>query len=220
MTTEIAGTLETPPPAKTFTETEVEELMRKRHERTNENLRLQHEENKRLKSKLEELESKTQKGTATVDDMQQLEAAKTAATQSQAQGLSPEQMQRMVEMGMQHKELENKLIEANQKDPEFARLLKEGNKLSLEEVVETAYLPNAPAVIKQLMKDKKAFALFKASQMEGPVSMMTVLNNLSDKLESTAEKPAASQYKPAEPLSDASDEDQNFDEGDYIKGKY
>jgi hypothetical protein len=211
-------------PVKTFTESEVEEMVRRRRERDAEALRLQHEENKRLKAKLEELESKAQKGTATVEEMTQLQTAKDAAAKTQEQGYSPEDVKNIIAWEMQQKELTSKLEEARDKDPEFAKLLKDGNKLFAEEVAETAYLPNAPAVIKLLMKDKKSLDLFRRAAMnyqrDGGTAVMMVLNNLSDQLAGTEEKPTPSPFKPAERLSDASDEDQNFDESDYISSKY
>jgi uncharacterized membrane protein YheB (UPF0754 family) len=205
---------------KAFTEDEVQELIRKRTERERENSRLLHEDNKRLKSKLEELESKMQKGTASDQDMVQLQAAKQAAAQGQAQGYTPEQVKHIVAWEMQQKELGSKLEEAREKDPEFAKLIKDGNKIFAEEVAETAYLPNAPAVVKYLMKDQKSLMALRAAWQEGRSQVMMVLNNLSDRLSTDQEKPAPSQFKPAEQLSDASDDNQNFDEKDYISSKY
>lgn len=206
--------------SKIFTEDETNELIKKRTERERENSRLLHDENSRLKKRLEDLESKMQKGTASDDDMVQLQTAKQASAQAQAENYTPDQVRHIVDYAMQQKELGGKLEEARDKDPEFAKLLKDGNKLFQEEVNEMAYLPNAPAVVKHLMKDQKSLLALRAAWREGRSSVMMVLNNLSDRLADNQEKPVPSQFKPAEQLSDSSDEDQNFNEKDYISKNY
>ena len=224
MTTEIEESLAAGAPSnvKTFNESEVEEMLKKRRERDAEALRLQHEDNKRLRSRLEELERNAQKGTASDADMMQLQTAKNAVAQGQAQGYSRDEVQNIVAWELQQKQLEDKLYDAKEKDPEFAKLIDENknkqNKLFSEDIALTAYLPNPAAVIKQLMKDDKSLRALRMARSESEA--MLVLNNLSDRLSGNEEKPAPSQYKPAEPLSDASDEDQNFDEKDYISSKY
>ena len=232
-----------PAAPRTFTESEMEDVIRKRRERDAENLRLQHEENKRLKKEaddlkrqLEELERKAQKGTASDDELGQLQTAKKAAEQAvvqgQQQGLTYEQIKSQaiaeVNWEMQQKQLENKMTDAREKDPEFAKLVDANNKINdpntklfHEEVAEMAYLPNAPAVIKQVLKDPKSMAVLKAAFAErSRTSVMMVLNNLSDRLSTNEEKPQPSSFKPAEYLSDATDDDQAFDESSYISSKY
>lgn len=213
--------------SKTFSQSEVEKMIKERTDRERENSRLKHEENERLKKELSDLSSKMQKGIATTDEMTQLQTATKAAEQGQQQGYSQEDVQRLVEGAMQQKDLESKLMTAKEKDPEFKKLVEENaktNAVSMDHVLGTAYLPNAVAVVKHLMKDKKSLDLYNAAianvGVDRGVSAMMVLNNLSDKLQGSAEKPMESQYKPAEHLSDASDEDQNFDESSYIGSKY
>jgi hypothetical protein len=214
--------------SKMFTEDEVKAMMEKtvkdRLAREAENTRLQKEENERLKKQLEELHRKADKGTATTDELAQIQTANYTAANAQAQGIPFEQARQMVKQEMQMEEFHSKLEEARDKDPEFAKLLKDGNKLYSEEVDELAYLPNAASVIKHLLKDKKSFELLRTAtrnyQRDGGIGFKMVANNLSDKLADTQEKPMPSQFKPAEQLSDASDEDQNFDEKNYISSKY
>jgi hypothetical protein len=240
MTTEINVDNETP---INNSDKDWEEVIKKRRERDAETIRLQHEENKRLKKEadelkrqLEDLEKKAQKGTASDDELGQLQTAKKAAeqaiTQGQQQGYTYEQIKSQavaeVEWEMKQKQLESKMMDAREKDPEFAKMVDANNKLTdpnaklfHEEVSEMAYLPNAPAVIKQLLKDPKSMAVLKAAFAErSRTSVMMVLNNLSDRLAGNEAKPQPSSYKPPEYLSDSSDDDQSFDESSYISSKY
>lgn len=211
-------------PEKTYSQAEVERMITERRARDAEQLRLKNEETKQLKARMQELESKMQKGTATTDEMSQLQSAKTTAEHGQQQGYSNEDVQNMVNWEMQKKELGNKLIEAHKKDPEFAKLVKEGNKITEDEAMFTAYLPNGPAVVKHLLKDKKSLDLYRAGLnnygRDGGVLAMQILNNLSDQLDSNKEAAHPSNYTPAPELADASDEDQAFDEANYISSKY
>lgn len=216
---------------KTFTQSEVESMIKARTDREREQLRLKHEENERLKSKmqdfetkLQDLQEKVQTGTATTDETQQLQTAKTAAQQGAREGYSEDELKNIVSWEMQKQAFTNKLMDANKKDPEFSKLVKEGQKLEEHEVMGLAYLPNGTAVLKQLLKDPKALAVYRAGIQNAPndngVAAMTYLNSLSDRIGATTEKPAPSSFQPAEQLSDASDEDQGFDETDYVSKNY
>lgn len=208
---------------KMFSQDEVEQLIRDRTEKERVNSRLKNEENEKLKRQLEDYEAKLQKGTASADEMQQLDTAKQAAAQGQQQGYTAEQVQSFVSMAMEQKQLETKLQDAYEKDPEFKKLVEENKKtgaLSGDEVLATAYLPNSVAVVKHIMKDPKSLAVYKTAQMRSPTEVMMVLNNFSDRLSDKQEVAHASTYEPAAPLSDASDESQAFDLKNYINSKY
>lgn len=216
-----------------FTNDEVEEIVRRRRDRDAENLRNQIEENKKLKGQLEELESKLQKGTASTEEIQQLQTAKETATKGQQQGYTPDQVQGMVQMAMEQKELENKILDAYQKDPEFKKLADSNKELTNKnapnglyepEILAMSYLPNAVAVAKHLMKDPKAMSVFKTAlanaNFDRGVSAMMVLNDFSDRLGSKQELAHPSAYEPAAQLPEASDETQAFDLKNYINSKY
>jgi hypothetical protein len=215
------------PNERLFTQEEVTRMSEDRRKRDAEALRLKHEENQRLledkknlETKLQDIEKRMQAGTASTQDMQQYQAAEQGAQKAQQQGVPPEQYAAMVDYGMRVRELETKIKDAHDKDPEFAKLIKDGNKLSPEHVVETAFLKNSPAVIKHLMKDPEDYQIylnaFARGQIDGGVSAQMVLKNISDKLSSSNERPKPSQYQPPQELGDNSDEDQDFNEDDYI----
>lgn len=235
MTTEVLDTttIEQQKSPKVFTQDEVEQLIRDRTEKERVNSRLKNEENEKLKKQLEELESKMQKGTASTEEMQQLETAKQTAAQGQMQGYTPEQVQTMVQAGIEQEKLGNKIQDAYQKDPEFKKLVDNNKSLTEKhapnglyepEVVAMAHLPNAVAVAKLLMKDPKSMAVFKKAvsnvSYDGGVSAMMVLNNFSDRLSDQQEVAHPSTYEPAAELSDNSDESQSFDLKNYIDSKY
>ena len=216
-----------------FTKSEVEEMMRRRRERDAENLKKQIQENNELKSRLEELESKLQKGTASTEEMSQLQTAKDTAVQGQQQGLSPEEIQARVNFELQKKDFETKIKEAYDKDPEFKKLVDNNktlnqknapNGLNEEDVLTLSYLPNSVAVAKHLMKDPKSMMVFKTamarSQFDGGISVMMVLNDYSDRLGAQQETAHASSYEPATPLPETGDESQSFDILNHINSKY
>jgi hypothetical protein len=226
-------TIEQQKSPQVFTQEEVEKLIRDRTEKERVNSRLKSEENEKLKKQLEEYEAKLQKGTATASEIQQLDTAKQAAGNAQMQGFTPEQVQAQVQMAMEQKEMEGKLTDAYQKDPEFKKLVDENKKatearspnaLSIEEVLATAYLPNSIAVVKHLMKDPKSMTVFKTALSRAPydggINAMMVLNNFSDRLSDKQEMAHPSTYEPAAELSDNSDESQAFDLKNYIDSKY
>jgi hypothetical protein len=228
------STVTTQQPAREmYTNDEVEEMVRRRRERDAENLKKQIEENNKLKSKLEELESKLQKGTASTDEMAQLQTAKDTAMQGQQQGMSPEEVQARVNQALEQKQFETKIKEAYDKDPEFKKLV-DNNKVLNEknapnglyehDILTMSYLPNSVAVAKQLMKDPKAMMVFKTAMarmpIDGGVSAMMVLNDYSDRLGATQETAHASSYEPAKELPETGDESQSFDLTAHINSKY
>jgi hypothetical protein len=213
----------TPPQSnKLFTEEEASEFVRQRRARDAEALRLKNEEIKRLKSKLENLEKKEEQGRASVDDMQQLVTAKQAIQEGVQKGYTEEELSMHVEMAMKQKELMNQLVDAKEKDQDFSDLWVKGNQLRTEEVMATAYLPNAPAVVKLLLKDKNALDTYRYAQMnsqnDNGIGVMNVLYNLSQTVENGREKPRPNQYSPATQLKESSSD--SFNISDYVGSKY
>ncbi len=227
MTTETE-TIVTPEAApvtnkKMIPEDDVAKMIQERTAREREQTRLKHEENERLKKQLQDLQARMEKGNATPEDMGKLQAAKDAATEGMQQGMTQQQLEQLVESRMQIETLSKKLEDARQKDPEFAKLLEtNAQNLYAEEVAGTAYLDNAPAVIKYLLKDKKSLALYRRALEtdRSGVQAMLVLNNLSDLVADKAERPKSSEYEPTPELSDTSNTDQSFDVSKYISSKY
>ena len=226
METNTDNNIQTP---KMYTEDDVQRMMKDRlareESRRKEELSRKEEEAASLKKQLEDLEKKMQQGTATNAEIDKLQAAKGTATQGVQAGYSPEEMQSIVDFELKKKDLTGKLQEAIQKDPEFKKLYEQnGKNIPTNLIMGTSYLPNAVAVVKHLMKDKKSLELYAAAaanaHYDNAVSAMQILNNFSDRLADNHEKPHPSMYEPAPQLADASDEDQNFDESTYIKSKY
>jgi chromosome segregation ATPase len=212
--------METPQPkVEMFTRDEVEEMMKARVAKTANDARQQREENENLKKRLEELQRKQDSGTATTEERSQLQTAKTAEIQAHQQGYTREEAEQYAMHKMDVADLDKKLTDAREKDPEFKDLLEKGNKLYEEEVKLTAGIPNAPAVVKQLLKDRRDLNLYRAYISSGNLTdVISFLNDMSRKLESTEQKPHPSGYEPSPVLAESSGDQE--DTSDYIGSRY
>lgn len=207
------------PKEEMFSKKEMEEMIKARVAKSAETSRLQREENDNLRKKLEILERKQEAGTATTDERSQLHTARTAETQASQQGYTREQAEAFALHQMDIAELDKNLTAARDKDPEFKELVEKGNRLHPEEVKLTAGLPNAPAVVKQLLKDRRDLNLYRAYIAEGNLRDVTsFLNDMSRKLESTEQKPHPSGYEPSPVLSESGGDQE--DTSEYISNKF
>lgn len=202
-----------------FSKKEMEEMIKARVAKGAEENRLRREENESLRKKLADLERKQEAGTATTDERSQLHTARTTENEASQQGYTKEQAEQMALHQMDIADLDKKLTDARDKDPEFKDLLEKGNKIHVEEVKLTAGLPNAPAVVKQLLKDRRDLNLYRAYIAEGNLRDVTsFLNDLSRKLESTEQRPHPSGYDPAPVLSESGGDQE--DTSEYISSKF
>jgi hypothetical protein len=205
-----------------FSQEEVEQMMKDRLNKLHNEKRLREEENDRLRKKLEELQKKQDSGTATIQEREQLQDAKQGTKQAVYQGYSKEDVDTMVNFQMKIKELDRNLSEAEKKDPELAKLMKEGNTISPDEAKLIALpdgINNGVAIIKQLLKDGRDLNLFRTYISAGDrTGLISYLNDMSKKLEATAEKPHPSGYTPSPQLPESEGEQDDLE--NYIKNKY
>lgn len=131
----------------------------------------------------------------------------------------------IVERKRQADEFNKKIEDAMKQDEEFKKLATEtGFKVPPEVLMNMQHLDNAPAVIKHLMKNKKANVLMlaeldEAAMANSIVPLIKFVNNVSDQLESVSSKPQRSSFSPAPDLSDAGDSGQDFDISAYVSSK-
>jgi hypothetical protein len=121
-------------------------------------------------------------------------------------------------------DLGNKINEAKEKDPEFAKLSEKsahGGAIPPYAQASMTHLPNAVAVMKHLLKDPRDYKVVELFMKEGDEKgFVQFVNGLSEKLEKTSSKPAPSNYAVIPDMSDAGESAQDFDEASYIRDKY
>lgn len=210
-------------PQKTFTEEEVTKMI-------NERLKNKEMEHRRkteaVMKRVEELEKKEKYGTATPEEMTELSAGKSSAAQAQNQGIHPDAIPYIVEEEMSKKKYAQGIVNAAEKDPEFKSALQDKNSNVLVNNDQSYFLkdlPNAAAVLKTLLTNRKENNLMQAKFQEmihkrEPSIMVQYINDLSDKLEKSSTSPRAPSYTPDANLSDFGDSAQDFDLKKYVQG--
>lgn len=139
--------------------------------------------------------------------------------------ISIEQLPELINMDRQNventKKMENfqkKIGEAVEKDQEFKKLVAESPQyLSPDQVMSTSHLPNAPDVLKHMLKDPRDYQLLQAAAQTSQAEMIRVLNEVSMKLEQRRNMPRPSEYEHIPQMGDGEGDD--FDLDDYLKGK-
>lgn len=210
------------PSAKMFTEEEVKQMIDDRlRKKDMEHLRKMED----VKKRIAELESKEKAGTATPEERTELSTGKGAQAQAQAQGVHPDAIPYLVEEEMSKKKYAQGVKDAAEKDPQFKSALQDPNGRMLVNHDQEFFLkdlPNAAAVLKTLLTNKKENNLMQAKFQEmiykkEPSIMVQYINDLSDKLEKSASSPRAPSYTPDANLSDFGDSAQDFDLKKYIQ---
>ena len=197
-----------------FTDDDVEKILKGRMKQKDRQI-------EDLQRKFQELEQKVSQGTATQSEQLQLQASKNQANQTAQQVLDPDLIMQAADQRRREVEFNNKLDDAMEKDPEFKKLASERNELGVppQFMGQMLDIDNAPAVLKHLLKNKKDNKLMFAAAEEGRKSFLEFIYGVSEKLESSASKPAPNPYTPAPTLSDSGDSSQEFDLEEYVKNK-
>lgn len=206
---------------KMFTEEEVKKMIDDR-------LKNKEMEHKRktdaVMKRIAELESKEKAGTATPEERTELSTGKGAQAQAQQQGVHPDAIPYIIDEEMAKQKFLQNIKDAQQKDPEFKALLTPESKrlVNDDQLFFIRDLPNAPAVFKTLLANKKENNLMQAKFQEmiykqEPSIMVQYINDLSDRLEKTSTSPRAPSYTPDANLSDLGDSAQDFDLKKYIQ---
>ncbi len=170
-----------------------------------------------MQAKMEELTKKISTGNATQQEVQQ------HSQMNQIQntpGMPPEQIAAIQQQAIdqqkiadRHKSFHDKLTDAQKKDPEFKQLIDAQHTPGNPHIPSTAWsafehLDNAPAVIKQLLKSKKDYALLTASSTKQEA--VKFINELSDRLENNQPTPHPSHFEPDPDISDVGDSQQPY----------
>jgi hypothetical protein len=212
---------QTPSP-KMFSEDEVKKMIDDR-------LKSKEIEHKRktdaVMKRVAELERKEKEGTATQDERAELSTGKSAQAHAQSQGIHPDAIPYIIEEEMSKKKYAQGVKDAAEKDPQFKAALQDPNSRMLINTDQEFFLkdlPNAAAVMKTLLTNKKENNLMQAKFQEmiykkEPSIMVQYINDLSDKLEKSSTSPRAPSYTPDANLSDFGDSAQDFDLEKYIK---
>lgn len=118
-----------------------------------------------------------------------------------------EENSKKVELVGRAKAIQERVIKASETDPELKELMLKGNGLRNEDLLPIGELdlPNAPAVVKHLLKDKMDHALY----VNAPSSYdrVRLLRDLSDKLDDRATQRTGRRYEVSPDVSSASDGD-------------
>lgn len=210
------------PSAKMFTEEEVNKMI-------NDRLRNKEMEHKRktdaVMKRVADLEKKEKAGTATVEERTELSTGKSAEAQAQTQGIHPDAIPYIIEEEMSKKKYAQSILDSAEKDPQLQAALKSPNSNVLVNSDQSYFLkdlPNAAAVLKTLLINKKENNLMQAKFQEmihkrEPSIMVQYINDLSDKLEKSSTSPRAPSYTPDANLSDFGESSQDFDLKNYVK---
>ena len=210
------------PSTKMFTEEEVKKMIDERLK----NKEMEHRrKTDAVMKRIAELENKEKEGTATPEERTELSAGKGAAAQAQNQGIHPDAIPYIVEEEMSKKKYAQGLMDAAEKDPQLKTALQDKNSRNLVNSDQEYFLkdlPNAAAVLKTLLTNKKENNLMQAKFQEmiyekKPSIMVQYINDLSDKLEKSATSPRAPSYMPDANLSDFGDSAQDFNLEDHVK---
>jgi hypothetical protein len=210
-------------PSKMFTEEEVKKMIDDRLK----NKEMEHRrKTEAVMKRVEELEKKEKEGTATHEERAELSAGKGAQAQAQNQGVHPDAIPYIVEEEMSKKKYAQSVLDASEKDPQLKNALNDRDSKRLVNDDQHFFLkdlPNAAAVLKSLLTNKKENNLMQAKFQEmiykkEPSIMVQYVNDLSEKLEKSSSSPRASSYSPDANLSDFGDSSQDFDLKKYIQG--
>lgn len=211
------------PPQKTFTEAEVKKMIDDRIK----NKEMEHRrKTDAVMKRVSELESKEKEGTATQEERAELSAGKGAQAQAQNQGVHPDAIPYIVEEEMSKKKYAQSVLDAADKDPQFKSAIQDKNArmmINQDQEYFLKDLPNAAAVLKSLLTNKKENNLMQAKFQEmiykkEPSIMVQYINDLSDKLEKSSTSPRTPSYTPDANLSDFGDSAQDFDLKKYVQG--
>lgn len=125
---------------------------------------------------------------------------------------------------IKHHTVQQKLMEAAEKDPEFADLVgnetqpQKGNFIHPGIVMnEMSHLDNMPAVIKHLKKNSKDYAV--ANAMTKSSERIKFFNELSDKLKEQESTPRPPEFEPDPDMPNNGSSGQDFDLKSYMKSK-
>lgn len=181
----------------------------------------------KLAKELNELKKKFDSGKATTNEAAEYVSTENKVVQTHQEGIHPDEIPGIIQEHMATEKLHQKLSEATSKDPQLKALMEDPSslqKISKEELGAMKYLDNAPAVFKHLLTNDNDRMVLKAAEQayvngDGGTAFYTFLNNLSEKLKSTAKYPHPSSYKEIPDLSDVG-EGESFDISDYIAKKY
>lgn len=163
--------------------------------------------------------------------MQPQQPTQQGMPQNQAQQPMPQQMQPQQPAVnpqdiINHYTMQQKLISAAEKDPEFAALIGDadkgipqtGNFIHLGIVTnEMSDLDNAAAVIKHLKKNSKDYAV--ADALTKKADRIKFFNELSEKLTEQQSTPRPPEFEPEPELGNNGSSGQDFDLKEYMRQK-
>lgn len=206
---------------RTFTQAEVEEAIKKRVEAAN---RLREEERRAHEEKMKEMERKMlemqQKNKQESGEPAASAAANNASNDAYYDNMiSQDELPQILAMEQKKQELQKKLNQAEQEDPEFAELVKKGNPIPGPIVSAVGELDNGPALLKHLLKDKRDHQLMMAAAQSTPYEWQKFLIDLTDKVDANIKKPHASEYEEVPDMRHMGETGDDFDMQSYVKKK-
>ncbi len=116
-----------------------------------------------------------------------------------------QQMQAQQQAQQRADGLKEKVNLASEQDPELKDLLQKGNHLPGEDLAligQLSDLPNLPAVVKKLLKDKTDYSIFMSAPSD--YEKQRLIKDMSEKLDGRPTGAASKKFEPAEMLSGSS----------------
>lgn len=158
--------------------------------------------------------------------------AAAAASGDQQTRMTPEQAEKYYEAKQKLKKFDEQIMEAEKQDKEFAELVQKHTippeilNPILQFLGTDESITNGPAVIKHLLKDKRANRLTidkaqAAFASQDASILRSFLYDISDKVEKNTPKAKSSDFEPPADFSDVGESGSELDEmSDYISSKY